>query len=335
MSTIFSQKKARRTEVDFTDPFPAFPREVFLDLNNTCNGRCAFCSNRKISEYAYMDKKLAFRIIKECVENGTEDLAPYALGEPFMRQDLAEFIEYAKGLGFKYIFLTSNGTLATPERAKPALDAGLDSIKFSVNAGTRETYRKVHGNDLFEAVIKNIKWFREYREKSGLKYGIYVSMVPTSISVHEWPILNKILSPYVDEIDLRGCSNQGGNMHENNFTEKIDKKNLLGSLRKGQFSNRCPDIFFRCTVTTQGFLSACVVDYQNFLCVADLNKTSLKEAWHNKIFVELRKRHISGDIKGTMCYNCLNNCNEPASALVAEFARPFKKIKDASYEVPI
>jgi len=319
-----SSKKSKRMNVDFTNPYPPFPREVFFDLNNTCVSRCFFCSNSKISERAYLDKELGFKLLQDFFDNGTRELALHATGEPFLREDLAEFVARAKKIGYEYIFMNTNGILATPQRAKPVLDAGLDSIKFSVNAATRHSYRKVHGVDAFDIVIDNIKWFSEYRIKMRLAYRIYVSMVPTSITQGELPILKKLLSDYVDEIDCRSCSNQGGNMIENNRTERIDKNNLLGSMKENQCIGKCPDLFFRCTVTPQGFLSPCVVDYQNYLVVADLHKTHIKDAWHNEVYVNLRKRHISGDLKGLMCYSCLNNCAAEAEPLLLEFARPFK-----------
>jgi len=316
-------KKSKRMQVDFSNPYPDFPREVFFDINNTCDCRCFFCASSKISEKVHLDKKLAFRLLQDFFDNGAREVAFYATGEPFLRKDLAEFVARAKKIGYEYIFITSNGCLATPQRAKPVLDAGLDSIKFSVNAGTRESYIKVHGIDCFEKVIENIKWFHGYRKESGLNYRIYLSMVPTQITEGEWPVLRGLLSGYVDEMDYRGCSNQGGNMFENNNTEEIDKRNLLGSLKKNQFIGKCPDIFFRCTVTPQGFLSACVVDYQNYLVVADLNKTSVKEAWHNEAYTNLRRKHIANALKGLACQNCLNNCNEEVFPLSPEYARPF------------
>jgi len=322
METL-STKKSKRMDVDFNNSYPPFPKEVFFDLNNTCNSRCFFCSNRKIAERANLDKDLAFRLMQDFFDNGTREIALYATGEPFLRNDLSEFVKEAKSIGYKYVFITSNGILATPERARCVLESGLDSIKFSVNAGKRESYIKVHGVDGFEQVIKNIKWFSKFRQESGLQYKIYVSMVPTSITEGEWPLLQELLEPYVDEIDCRGCSNQGGNVLENNLTEHIDKNNLLGSLKKSQYTGKCPDIFFRCTVTPQGFMSACCVDYQNYLAVADLRKVSVKDAWESDLFVSLRRRHISGDLKGLICENCLNNCKEDCKPLDSVFARPF------------
>ena len=263
--------------------------------------------------------------MRDFFECGTREVGLYATGEPFLRQDLAEFVREAKSIGYEYVFLASNGILATPERAQPVLEAGLDSIKFSVNAGTRQSYKKVHGVDRFDRVIENIRWFHRFRSKSGLSYRIYVSMVPLNWTQDEWPLLSGLLTDFVDEMDHRGCSNQGGNMLENNLTEKIDSRNLLGSLTKGQScSGRCPDPFFRCTVTPQGYLSACVVDYRNYLVVADLRKTHIKDAWHNDTYVALRNKHSQGELDGIICYNCLNNCDTPVKPLNPEFAEDFK-----------
>lgn len=324
-NSTLSEKKSKRMKTDLNNPYPPPPREVFFDLNNTCNSRCFFCSNHKISERALLDRALGLRLLKEFYDFGTREIAFHATGEPFLRQDLADFVREAKQIGYEYIFLNTNGILATPERAKPVLDAGLDSIKFSVNAGSRSSYRQVHGIDCFDAVIENIKWCRSYREKNRLNYGIYLSMVVTDKTKTERDDLFRLISPYVDELDYRGCSNQGGNIIENNMTEKIDSKNLLGSLKKGQYTGRCPDIFFRCTVTPQGYLSACVVDYQNYLIVADLNTSLIKDAWHCDEYVNLRKRHINGDLKGIICNNCFNNCVEESFPLNAEYAVPFKR----------
>ena len=225
-----SAKKAKRMDVDFTNLYPPFPREVFFDLNNTCNSRCFFCSNSKISKPAYLDKELGFKLLRDFFEGGTREIAFHATGEPFLRKDLVEFIREAKRIGYNYIFLDSNGILATAERAQPVLEAGLDSIKFSINAGTRQSYKKVHGVDRFQQVIKNIQWFHKFRSNSKLSFRIYVSMVLTISTQNEFPSLVKLLSDFVNEIDCRGCSNQGGNMLENNQTEKINKGDLVGSL---------------------------------------------------------------------------------------------------------
>ena len=129
---------------------PPFPREITLDINNRCNHKCYFCANPKIREYDSLDLKLAFKLMQEAKENGSTDLALQATGEPFMDKRLPEFIKEGKRLGFDYIYLNTNGALANSKRAKPVIDAGCDSIKFSINAHNREDFKRVHGYDDFD-----------------------------------------------------------------------------------------------------------------------------------------------------------------------------------------
>ena len=39
------------------------------------------------------------------------------------------------------------------------------------------------------------------------------------------------------------------------------------------------------------------------------------EAWSSKEFVELRKKHLSGNLKNTLCDNCWNNKCEKVSPI--------------------
>ena len=85
---------------------------------------------------------------------------------------------------------------------KIAIDNGLDSIKFSIHGGTKETYQKIHGKNDFERVIKNLKWVNEYRKTNGKNLKIYVTMVETFENKKEVETLKKIVEPYIDGWDL-------------------------------------------------------------------------------------------------------------------------------------
>ena len=260
---------------------------------------------------------------------GSTDITFYATGEPLIFPKLAEYIRYAKNLGYSYVFLTSNAALSTSSKMKNIIDAGLDSIKFSVNAGTRENYEKVHGKDDFDKVVENIKLWDQYRKESGSKLKMFVSFIPTQITKNDYPLLLERVGRYIDqEVDQRECSNQGGNMLENNKFEEINPENILGTLKTHQLTNICPDPFNRVTVSSEGYLTACVVDYQNALIMADLSNTSIVDAWNNKEFQEFRQKHLEDKLEGTLCHNCLKNSNLPFEPLKKEFFKPLKEDKD-------
>jgi pyruvate-formate lyase-activating enzyme len=308
---------------------PNFPKELFLEVNNTCNHTCIFCANIKMTrDKSFIDDKLAKKIIYDAFDAGARDIAFYATGEPLIFPKLSEYIKYAKDIGYEYIFLTSNAALSTDSKMKSIIDAGLDSIKFSVNAGTKETYKQVHGKDDFDKVVENIKDWDKYRKKTNSKLKMFVSFIPTRLTQYEYPLLMDKIGEYIDqEIDQRECSNQGGNMIENNIYEDINPNNILGTLKTEQLTSICPDPFNRLTVSSEGYLTACVVDYQNALVISDLNKVSIVEAWNSNEFQELRKKHLEDKLEGTLCYNCLKNKNAEFEPLKKEFFRPLKSEK--------
>ena len=137
---------------------PPFPRELTIDINNRCNHKCYFCANTKIEKFASLETDIIYDLMRQGVENGCTDLALQATGDPFMDKRLVQLVAKAKKLGYQYVYLNTNGALATPNKANAVADAGLDSIKFSISATNREDYKVVHGKDDFDKVILEDKY---------------------------------------------------------------------------------------------------------------------------------------------------------------------------------
>ena len=198
-------------------------------------------------------------------KNGSTDLALQATGEPFMDKRLPEFIKEGKRLKYDYVYLNTNGALANAKRAKPVIDAGCDSIKFSINAHNREDFKKVHGYDDFEKVIDNLKWIFQYRNENNIKMGIYVSTVKNSKSDFVAEDIERVINENCDKFEFREISNQGGGMMELKETENIKEGNVLGSLKEDDVMSRCVYPFNRLVVNPHGFVVACTADFINNL----------------------------------------------------------------------
>jgi len=310
---VFAQSLEKRKKLTFNAPediyslTPPFPREITLDINNRCNHKCYFCANPKIREYDALDLQLAFKLMKEAKENGSTDLALQATGEPFMDKRLPEFIKEGKKLKYDYIYINTNGALADAKRAKPVIDAGCDSIKFSINAHNREDFKKVHGYDDFEKVIENLKWIFKYRNENNIKMGIYVSTVKNSKTDFVAEDIEKIINENCDRFDFREISNQGGGMMELKNSEDIKEGNVLGSLKQGDVMSRCVYPFNRIVVNPHGFVVACTADFHKQLEIGDTTKNSLIDIWNGKEFKYLRNKHLNNELEGIYCNKCINN----------------------------
>tara|TARA_Y100000816_G_scaffold266208_1_gene226597 strand:- start:4037 stop:5056 length:1020 start_codon:yes stop_codon:yes gene_type:complete len=303
------RKLTFQVKKDIYSEVPPFPREITLDINNRCNHKCFFCANPKIEHYDKLDTDLAFDLMRQGIENGCTDLALQALGEPFMDKRLSEFVREGKRLGYEYIYINTNGALANAKRAQPVIDAGCDSIKFSINANNKEDFKKVHGYDDFDKVLENLKWIYEYRNQNNISMGVYVSSVNNSRSKVDYENINKYIKPYCDNFSLRDVSNQGGSMMELNDTEEIKDGNILGSLKKDEFTTKCVYPFNRIVINPYGYVVACTADFHDKLSIADTRKHSLKEIWEGEIFKFLRSKHLKDEYDDLFCNKCLNNVN--------------------------
>jgi len=300
---------------------PPFPREITLDINNRCNHKCYFCANPKIEHYDSLDKDLAFDLIKQGKDNGCKDLALQATGEPFMDKRLHEFVKEGKRVGYDYVYINTNGALASSKKAKPVIDAGCDSIKFSINANNREDFKAVHGYDDFNKVLDNLKWIFDYRNKNKINMGIYVSSVRSSRSKVDNENIDKYIKPYCDNFDFRDVSNQGGSMMELNKTESIKEGNILGSLKQKEFTTRCVYPFNRIVIDPYGYVVACTADFHKKLQIGDARKKTLKEIWSSEEFQYLREKHLNDKYDGIFCNKCLNNIDCSTNTLSESFLK--------------
>lgn len=318
MADGIKERKRRALEAEYVID-PPFPREIFIDLTSFCNHACVFCSNPRLKVRGTMNGRMVRRVLKEAHENGALDAGLYATGEPLLINNLHDYVKEAKRIGYEYVFITTNGALAVPERVRPVLDAGLDSIKFSISAGTRESYKRIHGKDDFVRVMENLRWVAGYRKRAGLGCRIYVTMVYTDATAGETEMLKEQVMPYADEWDPHLLTNQCGNKSDNNHLGRIEKNNIRGRVN----SRICFQPFKGLAVTPEGYVSACVLDYQRYLILGNLNNSTLKEIWSSGAYRAFRQRHIDGGLEGLICHNCINNTDQPAHPVSPEYAVPF------------
>lgn len=297
---------------------PCIPKNALIELSNLCNHECIFCANSKMTrKRGEINKDFLYKILKELYESGVREVGFYATGEPFVNKHIFEYIQKAKEIGFDYIYITTNGALLNKETIIKTIISGLDSIKFSINAGTEKTYKIMHGKDDFNKVIDNVRFISEYRSAMNCDFKIYVSYVVTPQNVSEKELIEDLLGDLVDDIVFMNARNQGGLMYEINdklvFESEKYKKNMAF----------CSLPFNAIHITYEGYLTACCIDFQNYLVVADLNKQALKDAWLNEEFIKLREKHLENKLEGTLCYNCIYNVKEDVNPLIQQFATEF------------
>lgn len=302
---------------------PPFPTKNFLvELTNFCNHNCIFCAQQKMfRKKGFIKKDFLKRILLEAYELGMREVGYYTTGEPFMCNDLAEYVQMANKIGYNYIYITTNGALATPERVKPVLDAGLNSIKFSINAANQELYKFIHGKDDFNIVYNNLKFIYDYRQGGGAKrknYNIFVSSIQTKYTYKYKKLFEELFKPICDDIIFTKSGNANGLMPE--VLSYLLEDSMGDNTIKISEDSICTLPFFSVHISYEGYLTACCADFNNYVAIADLNKISLEEAWNCETFIKLRKSILESLNNESLCFNCIHNLKNEFKPLNKELS---------------
>lgn len=293
---------------------PPAPKSVKIEISPRCNLRCGFCAlrTRQVQPKEDMDFDLFMRITKEMREAGVEEVGVFYLGESFMNSSLlVECIKYLKqDLKFPYVFLTSNATLATRSKVIDVMAAGLDSLKWSVNAATPEQYAEVMGvaGKGLEQALENIASAFDARFKFGFKTGLYASSIAYDGDQQEKmkDLIKTRVAPYVDQHYWLPLYSMGSLATEREaelgYRPTAGNQGRIGALRDPL---PCWSAFTEGHVTATGQLSACCFDADSRWTMGDLREMSFMEAWNSEAFQTLRKAHLAKDLTGTVCADCV------------------------------
>jgi radical SAM protein with 4Fe4S-binding SPASM domain len=290
------------------------PKSVKIEISPRCNYRCGFCALRTRENQPKwdMDFDLFKRITREMREAGVEEIGCFYLGESFMNPRLlVDCVRYLKGeLAFPYVFLTSNASMSFPEAVEECMKAGLDSLKWSVNAADEDQFEDIMGvaGKLFRNAIANIKAAWAVRQAKGYSTGLYASSIRYDGEQQQKmeTLLNEHVRPYVDEHYWLPLYSMGAfatqREEELGYRPTAGNQGRLGALREPL---PCWSAFTEGHVTADGKLSACCFDANANWTMGDLTQQSFMEAWNSSAFVKLRTAHLNRDVRGTVCEQCI------------------------------
>lgn len=288
------------------------PKSVKIELTSRCNFSCGFCSHHKnLKKYGDMDFEFYKRVVKEMYDAGVTEIGVFYIGESLMLPWLDKAIKYTKDIGMPYVFCTTNGSLASADKVKGLMEAGLDSLKFSFNNADKFQFSKVAGMapSVHELIIKNIKEAWRIREAGGYKTRLYASSIKyTGTQEQEMQEAVNEIKPFLDEHYWLPLLSFGDQANDSEQVLGMDKS-VRGN--PGRADNMRPPlpcwaVFKEGHLTHDGKLSACCFDNSNNWIMSDLNEVSFMEGWNSVKFQELRKAHLNGDVHGTPCQGCIN-----------------------------
>lgn len=277
-----------------------------IELSRACNFKCKFCVNSSLKgKKGTMDRAVYEHIVLDLAKLGLKELGVFFFGESFLNPWLPEAIKFAKDAGIEYVFLTTNGSVSVPEKIKACMEAGLDSLKFSLNYADVEQFREITGVDqkYFYAIKKNIKAAYRVRKEGGYACGLYASYVKyNGQQEQKMAVIVKELAPYLDEIYPLPLYNQAAKISQDGWD--------FSAGNRGRYDNMvdplpCWVLFQEGHINFDGTLNACCFAIDGDFIMGDLTKQSFMEVWNSPRFQELRRAHLKKDVAGTACDKCV------------------------------
>ena len=288
------------------------PRSVKIELTARCDFQCFFCaSHMRLREKNEIDPQFFRRILPEMRALGVEELGLFYLGESFTCRWLAEAVRFAKrDCGYPYVFLTTNGRMATPERVRECMEAGLDSLKFSFNFSDPAQFHEVTRvrADDFWTVERNLGEARRMRDeveaRTGHRCGLYASSIRYDDAQHErMAAAVARIAPYVDEHYWLPLYGQAGlTSGAKGTVPTAGNQGRIGALRKPL---PCWSLFTEGHITYDARLSACCFDHDGRFNMGNLEREPFMQAWHSEPFQRLRRANLDTDVRGTVCEKCI------------------------------
>ncbi|MEJ8847084.1 radical SAM protein [Variovorax rhizosphaerae] len=165
------------------------PPEVHIAVSGRCNIECRFCSySHKAAgrDFVTLSKLMNFELLRDIrtlrLHSGN--------GEPTVNPELPALIDYVTHahphVGMNFF---TNGILLNDQRLVDVLVRGhVNWINVSLNAATREEWKRLCGTDQFDRVLRGVERLHEAKLAHGaVTPVVYASMVLTKESVFELP----------------------------------------------------------------------------------------------------------------------------------------------------
>lgn len=277
------------------------PLFVTFAFNNTCNLSCTHCY-RAYNSYASPVDSMPFEttqaLLRECKELGVPSIGLGSESEYFMGRDADRIIALATELDFEDVWLFTNGQLLDDRRARMVVDSGITRMSISVDAISRQTYKKVRNSEGFYKLMRNIYTFLELREKTKARLPVLrLTFVDYNLNTEERDTFVDFWRKTVDEVDVQPL---------------IDVKNIDRLEYTEDTGHTCLYPNNTLYVDWAGEFKPCCTLFSRNLSIGRYPDMSVRQVWGSEALADLRRQLAREKPLNRTCINCLQSLRSGA-----------------------
>ncbi|MBR2588499.1 MAG: radical SAM protein [Bacilli bacterium] len=275
-------------------------RNLFWETTLRCNAKCKHCGSRA-GECDTLKDELTTDEIKKAFKEIAEKIEPSKIlinvtgGEPLLRKDLFEVMDYAHNeLGFRW-GITTNGLLINDDIIEKMKQTGLATMSISLDGmeNTHDEFRGVKGG--FSKTIENIK---KLQNDKFLK-AFQITTVVNKLNLHELDEMYKLMEDLeVDSWRVINMDPIGRALDNDNLSLDADDYKYIFNLMQEQNKKSKFEITYGCAHYLGMDREYSARNY-GFFCFAGFTVASI--LYNGDIYVcpdvERRKELIQGNVK--------------------------------------
>ena len=258
------------------------PKSVYLEVTNRCNARCVMCPHEKMQRpRGHMPWEVFQRIVEECAsfEGRGLSLFLHKDGEPLMDPQLFERIAYARQrLPRSRLHFNTNAALLDAAKAEALLQSPLDSVVFSVDGASTETYEAIRVGLSYAQVTANIQAFFRLKRERGSRLHVTLQMVVNPSNRHEVARYREEWGGLADRVVFKPMHNflvQGTSVH--------------GAGLNARQVSRCKMPFKEMFIYWNGDVALCCWDYDHLAPAGTVMTQPLLAIYNGPRFEAVRR----------------------------------------------
>lgn len=306
-----------------------YPIYIEVSPVGACNHRCTFCA---VDYIGYQNIRWETDLLKtrltEMGKLGVKSIMFAGEGEPCLHKNLDEIIEHCTQSGIDASITTNFVPIKETSMYKILDNASW--IKISINAGTKESYSKIHQTKEtdFDKVLENMKKAVDIKRKHNLKCTLGAQMLLLPENREEATMLAKtvkeigldylVVKPYsqhlfshtktykdVDYSPMLKLEEELAAFNDENFNV-VFRSNTMKKLTTGHSYEKCYSTpFFWAHIMADGSVYGCSAYLQQSkFCYGNLKEDGFQNIWES----EKRQKSIKYVKEKLDISGCRANC---------------------------
>ena len=164
---------------------PSQPRYIQIETIIGCDADCPFCPQKKIDRKPVIMPEATWKKIIDDTRGLGITYRPFLQNEALIDKRLARIVAYIKEDPTARAEINTNGSLLDEKRGAELIDAGIDVVRFSIDAFSPETFARCRVGLDYRKVVDNINRFIAIAARNHRSVVTEVRMIDIDFNRHE------------------------------------------------------------------------------------------------------------------------------------------------------